>query len=79
MPRYDFRCKSCGHTFELSCSVKDSDDVPCAACEAPTEIVIAPVVGRADVRYTCKAIMEDGRRVEGHFGVLEKRRKLGWM
>ena len=33
MPTYDYRCKACGHEFELFQSMKDSPQRKCPACK----------------------------------------------
>ena len=47
MPRYDYRCKRCGATEEVTHGFHDDGDVECLGCEAPmgktfTDINIAP-------------------------------------
>ena len=36
MPTYDYRCKACGHEFELFQSMKDSPQRKCPACKRAT-------------------------------------------
>lgn len=39
MPIYDFRCKKCGHRFEVLTSISQMDEVVCEKCGAKVERV----------------------------------------
>ena len=39
MPIYDFRCKKCGHRFEVLTSISKMDEVVCEKCGAKVERV----------------------------------------
>ena len=39
MPIYDFRCKKCGHRFEVLTSISRMDQVVCEKCGAKVERV----------------------------------------
>lgn len=39
MPIYDFRCKKCGHRFEVLTSISKMDQVVCEKCGAKVERV----------------------------------------
>jgi len=43
MPAYDFRCISCGTTFEVVRRIADSSDVACIECGSATKRVFTPV------------------------------------
>jgi len=34
MPAYDFKCKSCGHTFTSRVSISERDKVRCPECNS---------------------------------------------
>jgi putative FmdB family regulatory protein len=39
MPTYDYRCKKCGHVFELFHSIKDESVKHCPECKGASERV----------------------------------------
>ena len=39
MPIYDFRCKKCGHRFEVLTSISKMDEVVCEKCGAKVKRV----------------------------------------
>lgn len=39
MPTYDYRCRKCGHVFELFHSIKDDAPKHCPKCEGKSERV----------------------------------------
>lgn len=43
MPRYDFKCSTCGSVCEVSRSATDDSPVPCPECGAETRRVFTPV------------------------------------
>jgi putative FmdB family regulatory protein len=43
MPRYDFRCRPCGLTFEVSRGTADRSPVPCPECGQDAKRVFSPV------------------------------------
>ena len=40
MPTYEYKCKKCGHTFELLQSIKDDPVKTCPVCKGAVERVI---------------------------------------
>jgi putative FmdB family regulatory protein len=42
MPRYDYRCTSCDHVFEVSRAISEIGEECCAACGAPAKRVFSP-------------------------------------
>jgi putative FmdB family regulatory protein len=45
MPTYDYRCKKCGHRFELFHSIKDETPKRCPKCKSRAERVPAGGAG----------------------------------
>ena len=45
MPTYDYRCKKCGHRFELFHSIKDDTPKKCPKCKGRAERVPAGGAG----------------------------------
>jgi putative FmdB family regulatory protein len=43
MPTYEYRCKNCGHQFEVVQSFSDAALTECALCEGPLRKVFSPV------------------------------------
>lgn len=43
MPAYDFRCKSCSETIEVTRPASDDSPVSCPACGGETKRVFTPV------------------------------------
>ncbi|HJM39304.1 MAG TPA: FmdB family zinc ribbon protein [Planctomycetota bacterium] len=35
MPHYDYRCKDCGHEFELFQNMSSDPNIDCPECQAP--------------------------------------------
>lgn len=46
MPIYEYECRSCGHSFDLIHSYKDTDDKPCESCQSPDtyKVIHSPAV-----------------------------------
>ena len=77
MPRYDMRCTDCGREREIDCKSADRNDQVCE-CEGALEVLISSSSAlHKDKRYVPKAIMGDGSKRAGHFGVSERRNKFG--
>lgn len=79
MPRYDYRCPSCGAETERTHSISDCGKPQrCDRCSAELERLIANTAGAtADKRFRTAAILEDGRKVPGHFGISAPNRGFG--
>ncbi|OQX82671.1 hypothetical protein B6D60_11750 [candidate division KSB1 bacterium 4484_87] len=45
MPTYDYRCKKCGHEFELFRSIMDESTVSCPECGTVADIIIGKGAG----------------------------------
>lgn len=43
MPVYDYRCNSCGHTFEVFHGVDERPEVRCERCGQPARKLFRPV------------------------------------
>ena len=43
MPIYQYRCRSCGHSFEVKRSFSDSAPVSCPRCQGEASKVFQPV------------------------------------
>ena len=54
MPRYDYRCVSCGHDFELRQSFKEAGTGTCPACSGQGQRVYhaVPVIYKGSGFYT---------------------------
>ena len=37
MPTYDYRCKQCGHHFEMFLGINDTSEIKCPNCEGLAE------------------------------------------
>src|SRR5207244_7568269 len=48
MPTYEYRCRKCGHRFELFHSIKDDKPKRCPKCKGRTDRLIA---GGAGIRF----------------------------
>ena len=85
MPVHEYTCPSCKDVSERLVRMAKADEqfcrlpvddeqcVPiiCGAKLVRTEISM-PQRGKVDVRFRMKAIMDDGRKVEGQFGRSER-------
>lgn len=40
MPRFDFKCRVCGHVFE-AITPSDTQALPCVACNTPMAMIMA--------------------------------------
>ena len=45
MPTYDYRCKKCGHRFEIFRSIMDESQVLCPKCGTIADIIIGTGAG----------------------------------
>lgn len=45
MPTYDYRCRKCGHVFELFHGIKDEKPRRCPRCKGPARRVISGGAG----------------------------------
>ena len=45
MPTYEYRCKKCGHEFEVFQSISDNPLKKCPVCEGKVERLISPGAG----------------------------------
>ena len=45
MPRYDYRCEDCGHSFEYSQSMKDDPLTECPECKGKVKRLIGTGAG----------------------------------
>ncbi len=43
MPRYDYRCTSCDHDYEVTRSIGESGDESCPRCDSPAKRIFSPV------------------------------------
>jgi putative FmdB family regulatory protein len=43
MPAYDFKCKACDRTIEITRGARDAAPVPCPVCGEPMKMVFHPV------------------------------------
>jgi len=43
MPRYDYRCTSCAHDFEVSRPIGESSDETCPRCDSAARRLFTPV------------------------------------
>ncbi len=41
MPTYEYRCKKCGHHFDVFKSIKDESEEICPVCGGETEHIIS--------------------------------------
>ncbi len=65
MPIYEYRCVSCGHTFERLQSVHEAAVATCPKCDNPVEKIMSSAVG-----YVMKGTSQGGGayRPEDHGG-----------
>lgn len=82
MAIYEYGCEKCGTSSELIRTYDERDDVvECTSCKDDMRRVeIAAGIGhRVDRARRMYAVMQDGRKVEGHFGKAARNKKgLGW-
>lgn len=45
MPTYDYRCRACGHVFELSHAMSEDPEPQCPQCGSPCQRVISGGAG----------------------------------
>lgn len=78
MPAYEYTCSTCETTFvRYNVSIGRRDDQSCDTCCAQLDRteVVETQPGRVDHRFQTHAIMSDGSKVPGHFGVEAKKNK----
>lgn len=71
MPIYTYDCTKCeARDIEsIATYARRDDPLQCAACDAPLKRQGCEVFALGKPAYQMKAIMRDGSKVKGHFGV----------
>jgi putative FmdB family regulatory protein len=65
MPTYEYRCKNCGHEFDVVQSFSDDSLTECPACHEPT---LKKVFGNVGITFKGSGFYKTDSRSAGTFG-----------
>lgn len=82
MPLYEYHCNACAHVQEELRAIAERDTpAMCETCggSSPRDEIATGVGHRIDRAKRMYAVLDNGRKVEGHFGKSARNKKsLGW-